>query len=287
MYVLLTCVAFLVGRLPDRGLDLCAEALTILWWDILRVRRALVLKNLTTAFGAAYSDSDRARIGRASVKSACLTFFEFLHAAGRRGGTLADHVKIEGRAGAEASLAEGKGAMFICLHIGNWEALGCSISRYVRPMHILIKKVGGRGVNRFVVNARRRSGFVDIERQSRGDGARQIIRALKAGDIVGFVMDQSRPGEPKLPFFGYPAKTNTGFATLWARCGEPPVHVCFTYRVGVRRHVAVIGSRVTLQNSGDYRGDILHNSQVMNHLLEEVIRQHPEQYFWLHNRWKE
>ena len=98
--------------------------------------------------------------------------------------------------------------------MGNWEAMGAAWA-LVTPAHVLVKKVGSSSVDRFVSELRDRNGFLTVKRKKKGDGFSAIRDVLARGEIVGFVMDQARPGEPKLPFFGRPAKTNTSFAAIW------------------------------------------------------------------------
>lgn len=97
-------------------------------------------------------------------------------------------------------------------------------------------------------------------------------------------MDQSRPGEPRLPFFGKPAKTNTGLATIWRRT-QAPILPAFIRRVDVNRHVVTILPPVCMSFKSDSE-DMTVASAHFNEKMESMIRQAPEQYFWLHNRWK-
>jgi KDO2-lipid IV(A) lauroyltransferase len=124
-----------------------------------------------------------------------------------------------------------------------------------------------------------------IDRKRKGDGIRKILQILSQKGAIGFVMDQSRPGEPKLPFFGKDAKTNTALASLL--CKSPaPVLLGYAKRLGVRRHTVVFTPELDLQFSGDKGEDVLSISAQFNQEIELAIRQCPEQYLWLHNRWK-
>ena len=98
-------------------------------------------------------------------------------------------------------------------------------------------------------------------------------------------MDQARPGEPKLPFFGHPAKTNTSFAAICRRF-RAPIVPSFVLRQSFNRHVQYFLPEVSLEYTGDTDADILKQSTEFNAVVETCIRRCPEQYFWLHNRWK-
>jgi KDO2-lipid IV(A) lauroyltransferase len=135
---------------------------------------------------------------------------------------------------------------------------------------------------------RRRNGFLDIQRTGKGDGVRAILKRLAAGEMIGFVLDQSRPGEPRLPFFGKPASTNTGLAALWLR-RPAPVVPCWIERVGFGQHRLHVLPALEMKPSGSAKQngiEIMETSRFFNTVLESMIAQRPEQYLWMHRRWK-
>lgn len=111
-----------------------------------------------------------------------------------------------------------------------------------------------------------------------------IKDVLSRGEIVGFAFDQARPGEPRLPFFDHPAKTNTSLAAIWNKFEAPIVPVCI-YRRGFGKHELHIEPELKMDPI-DGKDDILDISTRFNHVVERMVTRHPEQYFWLHNRWK-
>lgn len=281
MYWILKLIARAFSLLPERALPWFARAFAVLAFDVLRVRRRLVLGNLARALGPDESPA-RIALARQSYANFGLTVFEFL-----RGDVhdLAARVELRGAENAHQALQAGRGMFLLCLHLGNWEALGAKCSRALVPSHVLVKKVGSPGVNRFVLEIRKKNGFLAIERKGKGDGARAVLQALKRGEAVGFIMDQSRPGEPRLPFFGHDAKTNTGLATFWRRVQAPVVPVAIR-RVGPGRHVAEFRPALPLTATDDAETDVRRLSTLFNQALEDEIRRAPEQYLWLHDRWK-
>lgn len=99
-------------------------------------------------------------------------------------------------------------------------------------------------------------------------------------------MDQSRPGEPKLPFFGRPAKTNTSLAGVWP-ANPVPIVPAFITRQSPTVHTLRFFPPVTMTRSSDEKADVLANTETFNRVIEQMIRACPEQYFWMHNRWKD
>ena len=133
---------------------------------------------------------------------------------------------------------------------------------------------------------RLQNGFPVIARKSAGDGYRAIRKGLKSGDIIGFMMDQSRPGEPRIPFFGRTAKTNTTLARIWDKSKNPPIVPCVMKRISACHHELHFFPEVDLPITGDKEKDIIKQTTIFNSTLERGIRMCPEQYMWMHNRWK-
>lgn len=274
-------LAAIVSRLSPSATMSLANAVAILVFDIVRVRRSLVLRNLQIAFPD-MPEAERLRVGRESVKHFALTALEFLRSYGT---DIAADIELRGVEHLRAALAEGQGVYILCFHLGNWEAMGAKINRALAPAHVLVKKVGTGGMNRFVTEVRDKNGFLCVNRQKKGDGFKEIAKALKRGEIIGFVMDQARPGEPRLPFFGHPAKTNTSLAAIWKRLPAPIVP-SYIHRTAVAKHVIEFFPALKLAVTDDEKADIATHSTQFNAEVETHVRKLPEQYFWMHNRWK-
>ncbi|NDE14829.1 hypothetical protein EBZ80_07870 [bacterium] len=283
--LILQKIADRTGRLSPAGAESLALTLSAFFWSVLRLRRRTVVKNLqTAAAGGLDLPLGVEGTARKVYDHVAMTVVEFLR--GSRHDWVSG-VELAGEEHIRAALAAGRGAYLLCAHQGNWEVHGAALSRLIRPAHILVKKVGSDSVNEFVLGMRRKNGFLDIGRARKGDAVRTILRALSAGDMVAFVMDQTRPGEPMLPFFVVPARTNTGLAALWRR-HEAPVVPCWIERLGFGRHRLhfMPALDLTLATTSDAKTDIMEATRVFNEVLEGIIRQRPEQYFWMHRRWK-
>ena len=202
MYLFMKTVSFFISLVPEAVLEKLAGFIAYLFFDVFKLRRKLVLQNLDYAFQDSYSDEEKQKIGRASYKNFLLTAFEFLRSPYH---DIADKFDVIGEENLKKAKAKGKGVYILCQHMGSWEAMGAYMTRHYGPTHVLVKKVGGSGMSRFVEELREHNQFLSVKREKKGDGVRAIARALDAGEILGFVMDQARPGEPRLPFFGKPA----------------------------------------------------------------------------------
>jgi KDO2-lipid IV(A) lauroyltransferase len=269
-----------LGKGIQRAFAFC---LAILIYRILRFRRSLIIENLTRAFGNEKTAAEIDALGFQSTHQFITTIIEFL---GSHDGSVANDVTIEGDDHVTQAMAEGKGVFILCCHMGSWEAMGGAMTKRFGPSYVVVKKVGSPGVDRFVREMRTRNRFLSIERRGKGTGSEAIRQALGRNEIVGFVMDQARPKEPKYLFFGHPAKTNTTFAAIW-RKNPAPVIPAYIERVSFGKHVLRILPRLDIAATDDLDADITRLTTLFNAEVEKIVRACPGQYFWMHNRWKE
>lgn len=281
-YPIMIGISALFGRLSASTVDRMAYGLAVLLFDVLRLRRKLVLKNLNIAFGDTKPLAEKKRLGRLSIYHFLLTGFEFLRS---RHHDIAGDIEIENPEHLRTALAEGKGVYILCFHMGNWEAMGAKITRAFAPANVVVKKVGGAGVDRFVTETRMQNGFIPLQRKKKGDGYRLIKEALSRGELIGFVMDQARPGEPKYPFFGTPAKTNTSLAAIWLK-NPAPIVPSYIVRNKIGNHTIKFFPALNLPVTGDSERDVKDLSILFNQEVETHVRAQPDQYLWMHNRWK-
>lgn len=283
---LLQVTGWFVALLPRVWAWRLARLLGWIAFDVLRIRRRLVLTNLHRAFGRDLSPTAIATLARLSYTNMFATGLEVLRGTTQ---SITDHCDFEGRDYLEAALTaeqpgggDPRGCYVLCCHLGNWEVMAAAVSRYIRPAHVVVKPVGSPSLNSFVTDIRVRNHFVPINRSQPGDAYRAMVKALRAGDIVGFVLDQSRSGEPRIPFMGHPARTNTGLAKLWLRHPRPIVPG-WIERVGFDQH------RITFLPPLELASDASPTelTTIFNRVLESMIRQRPAQYLWQHNRWKD
>lgn len=283
MYHIIKTLAIAISKLSPGAVDRLARGLAFVVFDVLRIRRALVLRNLEIAFGNEKSPEERLRIGRESVYHVMLTFLELLRSVRI---DIHGQTTCRGLEHIQDALTEGNGAYFLGCHLGNWEAMGSAGTRFLgTPAWSIVKKIKQRGVNRFVEEIRHGNGLYTIHRDPPGQALRAIRDTLRKNQTVGFMLDQARPGAPRIPFFGTPAKTQISLAAIWRKHPAPVVPV-FIRRAGADRHEIDVRPALKPKRTDDSKRDTLENTALFNRVLEEMIRVCPEQYFWMHNRWK-
>jgi KDO2-lipid IV(A) lauroyltransferase len=259
-----------------------AHICTFLLFSVLRMRRQLILKNITYAFGDQLSTSQKIQLGYDCVYHFILNMLEFL---GARRKILSEKVKIIGQEHLTQALAKNQGVYILCAHLGNWEAMGSAFTHQIKKSHIIVKKVGSPKIDAFVRNLRNFNGFYGIERKKKGDAYKAIQEILSKNEIIGFAFDQSRPNDSYIDFFNKPAKTNTSLAAIWLK-HPAPIVPAFIKRTPQNTHEVYVLEELKLRVTGNDEQDILNLSKLFNKVVENMILQAPEQYFWLHDRWK-
>jgi Kdo2-lipid IVA lauroyltransferase/acyltransferase len=271
----------LLGLVPIPILDFFSRSLAYFAFDVLKVRRRLILKNIQIAFPEASLDR-HIQMGRASIYHFIVTTLETMLGGPQN---MLANMTFENSELMNQALAENQGVFLLCIHSGNFEVLGAAVSRKWKPVTVPVKFVGKGGFDKYVHEQRQRYGIVPVRSQKRGDGYRAIRDALNDGRPVGFMLDQARPGEPRLPLFGVPAKTNTSLAAIWRRHLSPllPLLV-IREKFGV--HKIKFYSPIKLELTGDVEKDIETHSKIFNQTVEKLVLDAPDQYWWIHNRWK-
>ncbi len=278
----------LLGRLlvlvPYRWLMAVGAALGALVFA-LGVRRKVVLSNLALAFPEK-PEAERREIARATYRNLGRMIFEFLRVPALSPGELDAIFELEGWDRFEAAKARGKGVIACTGHYGNFEVLAAAMTRRGVPITMISRTMGKSGANDLWRKARTESGVEDLVVR-RGETLKAATRSLKAGRVLGYVIDQNQPRRRAIfpTFFGVPAATAATPALLAMRTGAA---VVFTVSVPLDdgRHRVVIEGPFEVPDTGDRDRDVLAFMQRLNDRLEHWVRAHPDRWYWLHRRWK-
>jgi KDO2-lipid IV(A) lauroyltransferase len=269
-----------LAHLPTRlGLWVGARIGDLLWVT-LPGRRAVALENLGRAFGRERSQADLDRLGRRSFEhlgmnlvEACVFFF-------RPPSVLLSRVELGSPESVRAAAAQGRGVLALTAHYGNWELLAAASALSVYPLSVVMRPLDDPVVNWIIERFRRRSGVDLIAKRQALPAMRD---ALRQGRMVGVLLDQnaSRAEGVFVPFFGIPASTSRALAVLSLRTGAPVVPI-FIRRGEDGRHSVWADPPIPVPETGD----VTDYTAAFNRSIEAAIRRAPEQWFWLHRRWK-
>ncbi|MFN7134125.1 MAG: lysophospholipid acyltransferase family protein, partial [Myxococcales bacterium] len=177
---------------------------------------------------------------------------------------------------------ESKTGFVVCTaHFGNFELFGAYTARRGVPLTILTRRLHGR-LNARWTGTRREAGIREVHA-----GPNALIRVVRDGGVLALLIDQNMLPKRAVfaPFFGRLAATTPAPAVIAERTGCPVV-LAFMLRKPDGSYRTVIDGPFTFERRGERQQDVLAFTAKMNALLEQHIRAHPEQWFWLHRRWK-
>jgi KDO2-lipid IV(A) lauroyltransferase len=200
-------------------------------------------------------------------------------------GDLARIIDDASRAVLDAALAEGRGVVAVGGHIGHWELLGLALSA-AYPTTAVAKPLYDPRLTAWATRLRTQHGM-ELCARGEPDVFERLRHALRRGRIVGLLLDQDTkvPGT-LVPFFGRPAHTPTAAATL-ALAEQAPVVVGWLWRApGQGARWQCHFERVRFAPTGERKADEQALTALVTWHLEQVIRQRPEQWVWLHRRWR-
>jgi KDO2-lipid IV(A) lauroyltransferase len=194
-------------------------------------------------------------------------------------------VALEGLDEALKLLEKGKGGLLLIGHFGNWELMGLMSKVIGNPIIVIAKPMKkNKWVDQFITKIRSAAGLEVI---SNVMASRKVMRALSQNRVVGILIDQRAKRSEGIwaDFFGRKAPTTPSLAVLAMKTGAPVLPV-FMLRNGFQKHRLLIKEPLGLIHTGDIKKDVETNTQLFNHTLESMIRQYPDQWFWVHRRWE-
>ncbi len=188
-------------------------------------------------------------------------------------------IRYEGFEHYEHAIKRGKGVLFATAHLGNWELSAFSHCLMTAPMHVVVRPLDNPRIDNLVATLRTLSGNRLIEKR---DFARGILRALSSNEAVGILIDQNASLDQGVfvDFFGVPACATTGFAKLAHHSGTTVIPGYALWSEREKRYV--LRFYEPLEMTGDTAAD----TAALQRHLEGVIREYPDQWLWIHRRWK-
>ena len=242
----------------------------------------MALDNLARAFPEK-SAGERRRIARAAYRNAGAGVLGLLAVPRLSAAELDRLVEYQGFELVDRLLAEGHGLVVASAHLGSWEVLAAAYARKGIPVSLVTRDLRGRA-NEALIAARAESGLREISPQG---ALREGVAALKRGGMVVNLIDQNML--PKrgvfVDFFGTPAST-TPAAALMARRAKAPVVVILAVNQADGRIRACVEGPFPVPRGGRVADDVRAHTQVLSDVVERYVRKYPEQWFWVHRRWK-
>jgi KDO2-lipid IV(A) lauroyltransferase len=276
-------VLYLFQILPE-GLTLAlGRWFGLFWFHVVPYRRRLVMENLRKAFSRKKTDAEIRALARENFIHYGLYLAEFLRLPGMSQTDLLKKIKIQETRHIHAALAKGKGAIVICGHYGNFDMMAIAQSLAGFECHIITKTIKNKSVDLFWQKIREEKGVKFLPKK---ESAFSILKLLKKNKIVVMIIDQHMKKNKgvKVRFFDRPAWTMKAVAMIALKTGSPVVPV-FSWREG-GLHYLTTGPEIPLVKGGSSDETLLLSTQKFNDVIEGFIRKHPEQWIWIHRRWK-
>jgi KDO2-lipid IV(A) lauroyltransferase len=282
LYYLGRCLAFVFYLMPLRiGLSISSFLGTIAFRALPEYRR-LTLDNLSLVFGAEKSPEEIERIALGVFRNLAKNTVELVNFPKVNKSNVDEFVTIENADILDRAFARGRGVIILTAHFGNWEFLALAL-RAKYPGVTVGRKIYFKKYDEYLNKLRK---INDVNVIYRDDSPKAMLKVLKKNEILGIVADQDVDSVSGVfvNFFGRQAYTPVGPAVL-AKASGAALVPAFIVRQN-RHHRLIVEKPVELADTGDKEKDIVTNTQRWSDVVESYIRRYPDQWVWMHRRWK-
>jgi len=283
-YALAWVIVKTLGALPR---SLSRAAAIALSWTIYLVHvrlRHVGMRNLKLAFPEK-TRRERARILRGVFTSLGRQLAEVCLFPTYTPENVGKVVVYDGFENFERALARGKGVLFLTAHLGAWELSAFTHSLYGHPLHIVMRPLDNVYLDSLMRRYRTMHGNSTVDKD---DFVRGLLSAMKAGETVGILMDTNMtpPQGVFTDFFGIPACTASGLARIALRTDAAVVPGFTIWDPGLRKYRLRFDIALKLIRTGNDDADVRANTALFTKVIEEYVRKYPDQWLWVHRRWK-
>ena len=283
-YAVTWCLIQTLGLLPRPVARRIGAAIgAMAYWSLPRLR-SVGLRNLQLAFPEK-SLSERQRILRGMYRSLGWQLAEFCRMSRYTLNQASQCIRYEGLENYLAAQQRGRGVLVLTGHLGAWELSSFYHSLAGHPMSMVIRRLDNPFVDALVNRIRCLHGNRVLHKD---DFARGLIAAMRAGETVGILMDTNMtpPQGVFVDFFGHAACTGSGMARIALRTGAAVVPGFLLWHPDEQKYVLHFLPALELVSTDNDEADAQANTQIFTRVLEETIRRYPEQWLWVHRRWK-
>jgi KDO2-lipid IV(A) lauroyltransferase len=283
-YALAWLIIKFIGALPR---PLARAAAILLAWKVYLLHfrlRHVGQRNLALAFPEK-SRRERARILRGVFTTFGRQLAEVCLFPKYTPENVSQVVVYDGFENFERALARRKGVLFLTAHVGGWELSAFAHSLYGYPLHVVMRPLDNIYLDRLTRLYRTMHGNQMIDKD---DNVRGLLSAMKAGETVGILMDTNMtpPQGVFVDFFGIPACTASGMARIAMRTDAAVVPGFTIWDPALRKYRLRFDPAIDLVRTGDDDADIIANTARFTKVIEEYVRRYPDQWLWVHRRWK-
>src|ERR1700751_1991540 len=246
--------------------------------------RKVGMRNLAMAFPEK-NETDRRRILRGVFTSLGRQLAELCQFPRYTSANVDEVVVYDGLEHFEKAYARGRGVLFLTAHFGAWELSAFAHSLHGHWLHVVMRPMDNPYLDRLLQSYRTMHGNRVVPKD---DFVRGLLAAMRAGETVGILMDTNMtpPQGLFVDYFGIPACTASGLARIALRTDAAVVPGFTIWAEALGKYLLRFDRAVELVRTGDLEADIIANTQKFTKVIEEYVRKYPEQWLWVHRRWK-
>jgi KDO2-lipid IV(A) lauroyltransferase len=280
----LRLMAGAVGMLPRTAARAVGAGIGAAAWRLLGRLRGVGLRNLELAFPEK-TEAERKAILRGVYRSLGWQIGEFCKMSGYTVEQASRFIRYDGLERYLAAREKGRGVLVLTGHVGAWELSSFYHSLMGYPMSLVIRRLDNPLVDAFVNRIRCLHGNRVIHKD---DFARGLLSSMHRGETVGILMDTNMtpPQGVFVPYFGVEACTASGLARVALHSGAAVLPGFLLWEAEEKRYVLRFGEELELIRTGDTAQDIVANTALFTATIEAYVRRYPEQWLWVHRRWK-
>ncbi len=283
LYYLARALAAIVYIMPLSVALAFADAIGSLAFYAARKYAKVTLENLRSVFGGEKTEDEIQRIARGVFRNIARNAVELVRFPKITKENIDSILTIEGKDILDRGYSKGKGIVLVTGHIGNWEIMAIALRIKGCPGVAVGKRIYFHKYDEYLNSLRRHH---DVHIVYRDESPRKILKLLKSNNLVGIVADQDVDSVEGVfvNFLGRKAYTPAGPAVLAKATGAPLIPVVMI-RDG-RRHRLIVNEPIELADTGNKEADMVTNTQRWSDVLVSYIRRYPDQWVWMHRRWK-
>ena len=272
-----------IRALPRARAEAAGRGLGLLFRRLARRRRELTERNLARAFPLK-TQAEIEQLSRGAFAHFGGLAADLVHSLDETDDSLLERIEVENAERARTAMESGRGVLFVTSHFGNWELGAIATGARSRPLTVVVRPLDNPVLDGILTGFRQRTGNRVLPKR---EAAREILRVLRHGGTIGIVADQhARPPDAVVvPFLGRPASTTNAVARLADRT-EALILPGAAARTGPGRYRLTFGEPIDVRTLSRSERKTEALTARVNQCLEEPIRAHPEQWLWLHDRWR-
>jgi KDO2-lipid IV(A) lauroyltransferase len=241
-------------------------------------------RNLELAFPE-LREEERRRLLRGCFASLGRLLGVFSQFATANRETLESLIEFEGLEHIEAARARGRGVILFTGHVGAWELTSFALSLFGHPLSFLVRRIDNPKIEKLVDRLRERLGNRTIDKRS---AAREMLQTLQGGGTLGILVDLNTLDREGIfvDFFGVAASTTFMLAKLALRTDAAVLPVFAPWDPKRRRFLLKIDEPLSVERTGNDEDDVRRLTQLFTDVVERYVRRYPDQWLWIHRRWK-